>query len=133
MESYYTIDQKRNLVTKTHLGKMTVDDEIKLINQIVEDSEFRKGMAFICDFEKATADWELNELDRFRVFVSKIKTLTGDCRWALVFPEGKNTATARIFVALHQALEDTITVELFRDFESATEWALQAKVADKQP
>lgn len=133
MESYYTIDHKRNLVTKTHVGKMTVDDEITLINQIVEDPEFKKGMSFICDFEKATADWELNELDRFRAFVSKIKSLTGDCRWALVFPEGKSTATARIFVALHQALEDTITVELFRDIKSATDWALQVPAVNKQP
>ena len=41
MKSQYFIDVDRMLVFKKHLGRITVEDEIELLNAIVADPKFR--------------------------------------------------------------------------------------------
>lgn len=122
MESEYRIDQADNLVYKTHIGVITVDDEIALLEAILADKAYHSGMDALCDYSQATVDWNLADLDRIRGYISRIKQLTGPCKWALVPTGGVNNSTARIFVALHAAFEDTIEVKLFDTPEEALRW-----------
>lgn len=125
MSHTYQIDPSRGLITVHYSGKISVEDCIDLVNEVLADSAFRPGMNSVSNFTEASVTWSLAELDRFRVFVSKIKHLTGPARWAAVFPKGKDTSTARMFIALHNAFEDTIKVKLFDNEEAALKWALE--------
>ena len=128
MKSQYSIDVAQGLIHKRHVGTVTVDDEIQLLNTILSDPTYRKGMDALCDFTEASGSWSLTDLDRFRAFVTRIKKVTGECKWAIVLPPGKDTSTARMFVALHDAFEDTITVKLFDKSAEAMAWLRGAKV-----
>ena len=129
MKSVYKIDVEQNLIHKTHHGEITVDDEIKLLNSIFEDSDFRQGMDAICDFKDATVDWELVEMDRFRAYISRIRYVTGECKWALIFPRGAETSTARLFMAFNDAIGgSTISVKLFHSYEEGLAWIQGVKV-----
>lgn len=103
-------------------GTLTVDQEIAIVTEIIEDPHYRKGMNVYCDLSKATVVWSLEELDRFRAFVARIKKVTGHHNWAILIPHGKDNTTARIFTALHDALEDTIDVRLFHEPDDAMNW-----------
>ena len=120
--SQYSIDTTHGLIHKRHVGDISVTEEMQMIDQVISDPMYRKGMNTICDFTDATVDWSLEDLDRFRAYVTRIKKITGKCKWAIVFPSGKDTSTARMFVALHGAFEDTIEVKLFSDSKEAVVW-----------
>ena len=122
MRHEYVIDVKRNLIRKTNRGPLSVAEEIELITRITDDPLFRRGMNAICDFTDGSAEWSLNEIDEFRAFVAKIKPVVGPCRWAIVIPHSENRVTARIFIALHSAFEDTIEVRLFDTVDEAIAW-----------
>jgi hypothetical protein len=122
----YSIDTTHGLIHKKHSGEVTVDDEIKLLDQIISDPTFHKGMNALCDFTNATASWSLEDLDRFRAYVTRIKKVTGRCKWAILFPAGSDTSTARMFVALNDAFEDTISAKLFSDSKEALAWLQSA-------
>ena len=130
MRHEYVIDGARNLVRKTNHGSLTVAEEIEIIGRITADPAYRKGMDALCDFSDGSADWSLAEIDEFRVFVAKAKTVVGQCRWAIVIPRSANRVTARIFIALHQAFEDTIDVRLFETVPEAEAW-LAVPIATK--
>ncbi|MEW6050592.1 MAG: hypothetical protein AB1644_05965 [Candidatus Zixiibacteriota bacterium] len=122
MKSYYEIDSAHNLILKGHRGKLAVDDEIEVVNAILADPKYKKGMGAFCDLTEASVNWSLEELDRFRVFVARIKSVCGKSRWGIHISPGKDNTTARMFAALHDAFEDTITVKLFEDREEALKW-----------
>ncbi len=124
MESTYVVLPNENLFRKTHRGIVTVDDEIELVNKILGDPNYRMGMNAVCDFSGASVRWTLADVDRFRAYISRIKQQTGKCKWAIVFPKGKDTSTARIFIALNDAFEDAIVVRLFEAVDEAEQWAL---------
>lgn len=118
----YVIDVENNLIRKTHFGVITVDEEIAALDNILSDPDCRKGMNTVCDFTEAIVEWSLSEIDQFRAYIGKIKRNVGNCKWAIVFPGGKSAATAKMFVAMHKAMEDTIEVELFKNPEAALSW-----------
>lgn len=118
----YSIDITHGLIHKTHSGEVAVDEEIRLLDQIVSDPIYRKGMNALCDFTNATAVWSLEDLDRFRAYITRIKKVTGKCKWAILFAQGSDTSTARMFVALNDAFEDTISAKLFSDPKEALAW-----------
>ncbi len=122
MKSTYEIEPEGNLFKKTHRGAVSVDDEIEIIDRILADPNYRKGMNAVCDFSEASVNWSLADVDRFRVYISKIKHLTGKCKWGIVFPRGKDTSTARIFIALNDAFENLISVKLFETQDEARKW-----------
>ncbi len=122
MRHEYVIDVERNLIRKTNHGPLTVAEEIELITRITDDPLFRRGMNAVCDFTDGSAEWSLNEIDEFRAFVAKVKPVIGPCRWAIVIPQSENRVTARIFIALHSAFEDTIEVRLFDTVDEAAAW-----------
>ena len=122
MNKDYQIDSARNIVFTAYSGNTTTEDVIATINRVLADPEYRPGINAVCDFTEATAVWSLADVDRFRVFVSKIKELTPRSRWAVIFPKGKDTTSARIFVALHNAFSTNLEVQLFRDRHSALQW-----------
>ncbi len=122
MKTSFTIDVDRNLITKIHRGAITVDDEIELLTAIFSDPTFRRGMNAICDYTDATAEWSFSDIDRIRAYVARIKHIAGACKWAIVAPKGKDRSTGRIFVALHDAFEDTITVKLFDTVDEGLAW-----------
>ena len=131
MKSSYSIDAEKGLIYKTHLGQVTVNEEIELLDEIFSDPKFRTGMNAICDFTGASIDWELADLDRFRVYVARINHIAGKCKWAIVSTETTTRNTARLFIALGKNLPDSIEVRLFDDARDALEWAGSAvEVAD---
>ncbi len=121
-KSFFTIDVAHGLIHKRHAGNVTVAEVMQMIDEIIADPTYRKGMDSFCDFTDAAVSWTLEDLDKFRAYVSRIKKITGKCRWAILFPSGKDTSTARMFVALHEAFEDTIAVRLFSDSKEALAW-----------
>lgn len=125
MGHQYQIDSNRKLITVVYEGKITADEVIALIDQVVADPAYEREMDAISDFSQASLTWTLAELDRFRVYVSKIKYVTGPSKWAAVFPKGKDTSTARMFIALHNAFEGTIKVKLFDNNDDAMKWLMQ--------
>jgi hypothetical protein len=104
------------------MGLVTVTQAIQLIDQIVSDPTFRKGMNSLCDFTQGGVSWSIEDLDTFRTYVNRIKGVTGKCKWAILFDPGADTSTARMFTALHGALGDTIVVKVFSDRMKAVAW-----------
>ncbi len=127
MKSTYKIDIEQNLIFKKHYGDITLKDEIEILDSIINDPDHRPGMNAICDFTDATMDWNLGDMDRFRLFVAKLKKRAGKSRWAVVFPKGKNTSTIRLLIALHNSLEDTLKGKLFKSHEEALAWVNENK------
>lgn len=122
MKRKYHIDPESNLIFKKHTGPLSVDDEIAIINDIITDPNYRKGLNALCDLSESSLIWTLEELDRFRAFVSRLKRVTGKHKWAILMSRGDDTTTVRMFTALHGAMEDTIEVRLFYDRPEALEW-----------
>lgn len=122
MKRKYHIDPESNLILKKHTGPLSVDDEINIINDIITDPKYRKGLNALCDLSEASVIWSLEDLDRFRAFVSRIKRVTGKHKWAILVSRTEDTATARMFAALHGAMEDTIEVRLFFERDEAFHW-----------
>ena len=122
MKHEYRIDTDRNLITKRYAGSLSIDEEIEFINEIISDPHYQKGLNVCCDLSQAKVVWSLEDLDRFRAFVSRLKRLTGKHKWAILVSRGDDTTTARMFAALHGAMEDTIEVRLFYDRPEALEW-----------
>lgn len=120
--SQYSIDPVHGIIHKRHIGNITVTEEMQMIDQVISDPTYRKGMNTLCDFTSASVAWSLQDLDTFRAYVTRIKKVTGKCKWAILFPAGSDTSTARMFVALHEAFEDTIAVKIFSDSKEALEW-----------
>lgn len=122
MKCSYTIDADHNLIHKIHRGNITVDDEIELLGTIFSDPMYHRGMNAICDYTDATVVWDFSELDRMRAYVSRVKHVAGECRWAIIVPKGKDQSTARIFIALHEAFEDTIRMKMFDTISEGLAW-----------
>jgi hypothetical protein len=122
MKSQYQIDKALNIVFTTYSGNITVDDVINKTNAVIADPDFKPGMNSVCDYTEATAVWTLAEVDRFRAYVQKLKEGSARSKWALIFPKGKDTSTARIFVALQNAFSPNLEVQIFRDRHSAMAW-----------
>lgn len=118
----YTFDTERNLVICTYSGRTTVEDTIACINEVLDDARYQPGMNAMSEYLDASGEWTLTDLDKFRTYIANVKKRTGKSRWAVVIPEGKNTATARIVVAIHNALDNTIEIQLFRDRDAAVGW-----------
>lgn len=125
MSHTYQIDTERKLIFVTYTGRVSGDECVNVVNEVLADPAYQPRMNSVSYFTDATLTWSLAELDRFRVFVSKVKQMTGPSRWAAVFPKGKDTSTARMFIALHNAFEDTIKVKLFDNEEDALSWAME--------
>ena len=128
MKSQYSIDVEHALIHKRHIGVITVEEEIELVDTVLSDPTYRKGMNSLCDFSEASVNWSLDDLDRYRSYVTRIKKVTGKCKWAIIFPSGKDNSTARMFVALHEAFQDTISVKLFNDATEAMDWLQEVNV-----
>ena len=68
----------------------------------------------------------------FRAFVRRMSNAWGKCRWAIIFPSGKDASTAKLFVTLNEAFEESVSARLFRSMDEALAWA-QAKTASEEP
>ncbi|MEW5796514.1 MAG: hypothetical protein AB1772_09140 [Candidatus Zixiibacteriota bacterium] len=128
MKKPHIVDEARNLVETGYIGNVTVEDVIANIEAVIADPKFRAGMDAICDYTDASAVWNLAELDRLRKYVLKIRPLVGNTRWAVIFPKGKDTTTARIFIALHNAFDSQIKIKLFNNRHDAHAWLDEARV-----
>ena len=122
MKHEYRIDADHDLISKRYAGSLSVDEEIAFINEIISDPHYQKGLNVCCDLSQATVVWSLEDLDRFRAFVGRLKRLTGKHKWAILVSRGEDTTTARMFAALHGAMEDTIEVRLFYERDEALDW-----------
>jgi len=122
MKCRYEIDRENNIFIKMHYGNITVDGEIELLNRIFADPEYRKGMNAICDFTEASVDWGLDDIDRFRTYISGIGDIAGECKWAVVSRGGITNITARIFLVLHEAFQQSISLKLFSNRQDALAW-----------
>lgn len=131
MKSQYQIDKALNIVFTAYNGNITVEDVIAKTNALIADPDFSPAMNSICDYTEATAVWTLAEVDRFRAYVQKLKEGTAHSKWALIFPKGKDTSTARIFVALQNAFTENLEVQIFRDRHSAMAWLADAKTEEE--
>ncbi len=122
MKSQFHIDQDQKIVFASYTGSIEVDDVIAKTDAMLADPSYQSGMGAVCDYSNGNVEWSLAEVDRFRVYMSKISPKAGRSRWAIIFPKGKDTTTARIFVALHSAFENGVEIQLFRDQHSALQW-----------
>lgn len=122
MKSQFHIDQDQKIVFASYSGNIDVDDVIAKTDAMLADPSYNPGMGAVCDYSNGSVEWSLAEVDRFRVYMSKISPKAGRSRWAIIFPKGKDTTTARIFVALHSAFENGVEIQLFRDQHSALQW-----------
>lgn len=122
MKSQFQIDQDQKIVFASYTGSIEVDDVIAKTDAMLADPSYHSGMGAVCDYSNGHVEWSLAEVDRFRVYMSKISPKAGRSRWAIIFPKGKDTTTARIFVALHSAFENGVEIQLFRDQHSALQW-----------
>lgn len=132
MKSKYRVDVDQKIVFANYTGEISVDDVIARTNAALADPNYQPGMSTVCDYSNASVEWSLAEVDRFRVFMTKVAGQAGKSKWAVIFPKGKDTTTARIFVALHNAFEAGIEVQLFRDQHSALAW-VNAKTDSSTP
>lgn len=103
-------------------GTVTVDEVISKITTILSDPDYHRGMSAVCDYSDATLDWSLADLNRLRSYLSRMKSQIGSSQWAIVIPPGKDTSTARLFIALHNAFSSSPQIELFRDHDTAQHW-----------
>ncbi|MBK7142466.1 MAG: hypothetical protein IPH75_10335 [bacterium] len=129
MKSQFHVDLEQQIVFSAYSGSITVDDVIAKTEAMLADPNYRPGMGAVCDYSNATVEWSLAEVDRFRVFMSKITAKAGQSKWAIIFPKGKDTTTARIFVALHSAFVNGIEIQIFRDQHSALNWVKEKPAA----
>lgn len=129
MKSQFHIDQDQKIVFASYTGKIEVDDVIAKTDAMLADPTYRSGMGAVCDYSNGAVEWSLTDVDRFRVYMSKISSRAGRSHWAIIFPKGKDTTTARIFVALHSAFENGVEIQLFRDQHSALKWVKEANQA----
>lgn len=132
MKGQYRIDVDRNLIFKSHAGQISVDDEIELLEAMMSDPQYRRGMNAVCDFSEATVEWTLADVDRFRQHMTRVTEKAGECKWAIVHKQGADTSTGRVFIALHSAFEKGITFKLFSDVQSAEEWAAGSAESDSE-
>lgn len=122
MSSSYTIDLERGMVFKTHLGVVTEKEEVDILNSVLSDPTYRKGMDFYCDLTRAVVNWNLEEIQDFQRFVSKLVHLTGKCRWAVIFAPNADLRSAEKFVELHAGFEDIIEVKIFTNRDEGMAW-----------
>ena len=87
-------------------------------------------MNAICDFTDAAVSWELAQLDQFRAFVRQTNQYWGKCKWAIIFPAGKDSSTAKLFVTLNDAFEETVSAKLFKSVDEAVAWAQESAVEE---
>ncbi len=129
MASSYTIDLERKMVFKTHMGVVTEPEEVDLLNSVLSDPTYRKGMDFYCDLTRAVVDWNLEEIEHFQRFVSKLVHLTGRCRWAVIFSPNADLRSAEKFVELHSGFGDTIEVKIFTNRDEGMAWLKSEELA----
>lgn len=129
MSSSYTIDLERGMVFKTHLGVVTEQEEVEILNAVLSDPTYRKGMDFFCDLTRAMVNWNLEEIEHFQRFVSKLVHLTGTCRWAVIFSPEADLQTAEKFVELHAGFANTIEVKIFTNRDEGMAWLKNEELA----
>jgi len=110
------------MVFKTHLGVVTEQEEVEILNIVLSDPTYRKGMDFFCDLTRAEVTWSETEVEHFQRFVSKLVHLTGRCRWAVIFLPTADMRSAEKFVELHAGFADIIDVRIFTDRDEAVAW-----------
>jgi|CXWL01.1.fsa_nt_gi hypothetical protein len=129
MSGSYTIDLERGMVFMSHLGIVTEPEEVELLNSILSDPTYRKGMDFYCDLTRAEANWSLEEIEHFQRFVSKLVHLTGRCRWAVIFSPDANLRTAEKFVEIHSGFREIIEVKIFTNRDEGMAWLQSEELA----
>ncbi len=122
MKSRYKIDIDQNLILKDHFGDVTIDDEFDILNAIFDDPNHHPGMNAVCDFTEATMNWNLGDIDKFRLYAAKNKKKAGKSRWAIIFPKGKNTIAIRLLIVLNNSLDSTLMGRLFNNRKEALAW-----------
>jgi hypothetical protein len=119
--SYY-FDNAKNLVVVKKVGPVTVAEDIEFINKVLADPKFRKGMSSTSDLTEAVYDWSMQDIDKFRSYVSSILDRLGKCKWALISKGGITTTNARLFILLHDVNVENLKIKLFSNNFDAIKW-----------
>ncbi|MGH8015265.1 MAG: hypothetical protein ACREBV_03650 [Candidatus Zixiibacteriota bacterium] len=122
MPGSYEIDSTQNLIKTYSSGVVTVGDKIAQDEAILADPNFKKNMNSMCDLSKATYDWNLEDIDKFRNFVRRIGPQMGKSKWAIICAGGATEHTARIFSVLQSACDNIVSVKIFTNRDRAMEW-----------
>jgi len=122
MKSSYYIDEARNLVVLEKVGLITVDEDITQHKVIIADPKYRKGMNSLIDMTRATYEWGLQDIDRFRTYLNSISKHIGNRKWALVSDGGITQANAKLFVVLHDLQPHGLNIKLFPNKFDAIKW-----------
>ena len=118
----YSIDTERNFIEVKFFGTMSVAEKIAHDEKILDDPRFRPNMDAVCDLREVLFDWQMQDIDRLRSFVQKVRGRIGAARWAIVVNGGPTDFTAKVFTLLHLAYDKSIVIELFKTPEAATAW-----------
>lgn len=129
MSSSYTIDLERGMVFKTHLGVVTAAEDIEILNAVLSDPTYRKGMDFYCDVTRADANWSLEEIEHFQRYISKLVHLTGRCRWAVIFSPQADLSSAEKFMELYSGFENIIEIKIFTNRDEGMAWLKNEELA----
>lgn len=119
----YEIVPEKNLLIETFSGRVTLDDVVTFLQEILEDPDYSPGMNGIADLREVDLDVSY---DQVRELVDWLGSLEKRTRgyWAFVTGRPVTHGISRIFAALGEDLQERI--EYFDSLEEATRWLEQA-------
>lgn len=121
MSNTYKIDLHQNLIFVKYAGPVSVKQKIAFDDAILADPKFKRINA-LCDLTDSEFNWSLEDIDKFRNYVRRIRDHIKDTKWAVLTSGGTTEHTAKIFSVLQSAYDNIVSVKVFMDREKALKW-----------
>lgn len=131
MPMRYTIDTERGMLFIEAAGETTQAERLEAMQAWISDPRFRPGLKTLADFSQSTNVPTLAELEDIVAFMRRYATAIGHVRIAMVTARAVTFGVARQFGAL--APGAFVTVQVFKDRESALAWLAEDSGMASQP
>ncbi len=119
----YEIIPEKNLLIETFSGRVTLDDVVTFLQEILEDPRYSPEMNGIADLREVDLDVSYDQVRELVDWLGSLETRTRR-RWAFVTGRPVTHGISRIFAALGEDLQERI--EYFDSLEEAIRWLEQA-------
>jgi hypothetical protein len=116
----YTVDPAERLVEVTGTGEAQAPEWIALFDRVLADPGFEAGMDFLIDRSRITSIPTRETVDRVVRYYAEHARQLGRCRVASVTRDDAAYGMTRMASVF--AEQTTVTLEVFRDRESAYRW-----------
>ena len=123
LEFSYSIHQGENLLRARIAGAISVDNLIKLQNQIGADASYRRDMGVMVDFRDSSGQWDFSETQRYRDYLVRIGAATKS-RWAAIVKPGPVAAMCNLVIIISEAITSKAHLRMFEDPLLAKRWVL---------